>query len=168
MKRWVRHISLPLLLMAVLLSVASCVGVNNLRQMNIRSGKIVNIQLPSFGGRTLTATVMLDLENPAGYVKASDISGVIRSKSQNQTLGTFTVDDFSIDARCDKEYLFRVYLTPDSGLSIFSIMALMNNFSPDDYVFDIDLRLSGSPSSKGSRFQLKNKPVGVLLKNIRR
>lgn len=165
MKRWMRHISLPLLLMAALLSVASCVGVNNLRKMNIRSGKIVNIQLPSFGDRTLAVSVLLDIENPAGYVRMSDISGVIRSK--DLTLGTFTADDFSIDAYCDKEYLFRMNLTPDSSLSFFRVLALLKDFSADDYVFDIDLRLSGNPSAKGARYQLKNQPVSILIKNIR-
>lgn len=165
MKTGMRHIFLPLLLVAAVLSVASCVGVNNLRQMNIRSGKVVNVQWPPLGSRTLAVTLQLDLENPAGFVRMSDISGVIRSK--DLVLGTFTADDFSIDAHCDREYLFHLNLTPDSGLSFFRLMSLLQDFSVDDYVFDIDLRLSGSPSSKGTRYQLKNQPVGVLIKNIR-
>ena len=164
MKKGLRHISLPLLLLAVLLSVASCVGVNNLRKMNLRSGKIVNVQLPSFGERTLAVSVLLEIENPAGYVRMSDISGVIRSK--DLTLGTFSADDFSIDAHCDKEYLFLMKLTPDEGMSFFKVLALLKDFSPDDYVFDIDLRLSGSPSAKGGRYQLKDQPVRALLKNF--
>ena len=165
MERGLRHIFLPLLLVAALFSAASCVGVNNLRQMNLRSGKIVNVQFPPIGSRTLTVSVLLDIENPAGYVRMSDISGVIRSK--DLVLGTFTADDFSIDAHCDKEYLFLMNLTPDNGLSFFKVMTLLKEFSPDDYVFDIDLRLSGSPSAKGARYQLKDQPVRALLKNIR-
>lgn len=165
MARRIRPIFLPLLLIAALLSAASCVSVNNLRQMNLRSGKIVDVRLPSFGERTIAVSVLLDIENPAGYVRMSDISGVVRSK--DLVLGTFTADDFSIDARCDKEYLFLLNLTPDDGLSFFKVLALLKDFSPDDYVFDIDLRLSGNPSVKGARYQLKNQPVRTLLTNIR-
>ena len=165
MSRLTRHIFPVLLLIAALLSLASCVGVNNLRKMTLRSGKIVNIQLPSFGARTIAVSVLLDIENPAGYVRMSDISGVIRSK--DRTLGTFTADDFSIDAHSDQEYLFLMNLTPDSSMSFFQVLALLKDFSVDDYVFDIDLRLSGSPSAKGARYQLKDQPVRALLKNIR-
>ena len=58
-------------------------------------------------------------------------------------------------------------LTPDEGLSFFKVLALLKDFSPDDYVFGIDLRLSGVPSAKGARYQLKDQPVRSLLKNIR-
>ena len=165
MKKGLRHIFPVLLLLAALLSAASCVGINNLRKMNLRSGKIANVQFPPIGSRTLAVSVLLDIENPAGFVRMSDISGVIRSK--DLVLGTFTADDFSIDAHCDKEYLFLMNLTPDEGLSFFKVLALLKDFSPDDYVFDIDLRLSGVPSAKGARYQLKDQPVRSLLKNIR-
>ena len=163
MKKGLRHIFPVLLLLAALLSAASCVGVNNLRKMNLRSGKIVNVQFPPIGSRALAVSVLLDIENPAGFVRMSDISGVIRSK--DLVLGTFTADDFSIDAHCDKEYLFQMNLTPDEGM-FFKALALAQDFSPDDYVFDIDLRLSGSPSAKGARYQLKDQPLCALLKNI--
>ena len=165
MKKGLRYIFPVLLLLAALMSAASCVGVNNLRKMNLRSGKIANVQFPPIGSRTLAVSVLLDIENPAGFVRMSDISGVIRSK--DLVLGTFTADDFSIDAHCDKEYLFLMNLTPDEGLSFFKVLALLKDFSPDDYVFDIDLRLSGVPSAKGARYQLKDQPVRALLKNIR-
>ena len=164
MKKGLRHIFPVLLLIAALLSLASCVGVDNLRKMNLRSGKIVNVQFPPIGSRTLAVTVQLDIENPAGYVRMSDISGVIRSK--DLVLGRFTADDFAIDARCDQEYLFLMYLTPDEGMSLLKVLALLKDFSPDDYVFDIDLRLSGNPSAKGPRYQLKDQPLCALLKNI--
>ena len=165
MKKGLRHIFPVLLLLAALMSAASCVGVNNLRKMNLRSGKIANVQFPPIGSRTLTVSVLLDIENPAGFVRMSEISGVIRSK--DLVLGTFTADDFSIDAHCDKEYLFLMNLTPDEGLSFFKVLASLKDFSPDDYVFDIDLRLSGVPTAKGARYQLKDQPVRALLKNIR-
>ena len=164
MKKGLRHIFPLLLLFAALLSVASCVGINNLRQMNLRSGKIVNVQFPPIGSRALAVTVQLEIENPAGYVRMSDISGVVRSK--DLVLGTFTADDFAIDAHCDKEYLFLMNLTPDDGMSFLKVLALLKDFSPDDYVFDIDLRPSGSPSAKGGRYQLKDQPVRALLKNF--
>lgn len=165
MKKGIRHIFPVLLLLAVLLPLGSCVGVSNLRKMNLRSGKIVNVQFPPLGSRTLAVSVLLDIENPAGYVRMSDISGVIRSK--DLVLGRFTADDFSIDAHSDKEYIFRLFLTPDEGMSYFKLRVLLKDFSPDDYVFDIDLRLSASPSARGTRFQLKDQPVTALIKNIR-
>lgn len=149
--------------MLVVLSAVSCTGPHNLRKMNVRSGRITGIRLPSAAQPALTLSVLMEVDNPAGYVRLSDISGVLHSKTL--TLGTFIADDFSIEPRVSKEYAVTLYLTPDSALSFFSLMGLLRDFDPEDYAFDLDVRLSGSPHAKGARYRVKDQPVRLLLGN---
>ena len=153
------------LMALALLAAASCAGPDNLRKMNVHSGRVTGIRLPSAGQPAITLSVQAEVDNPAGYVKLSDISGVLHSGKL--TLGTFTADDFSIEPRMSKEYAVKLYLTPDSGLSFFTLMGLLRDFDPDDYVFDLDLRLSGSPNAKGPRYKLKDLPASLLLGHSR-
>lgn len=160
MKKWISHIVLPVALLAALLAAASCVGLDSVRKMRVVSHRITGVRMPEPGSRTLGVTLLMQVENPAGYVRMSDIAGEIRS--DKLTLGTFAVDDLSVEARCTKDYAVALWLTPAADVSLFRLMALLKDFRPEDYVFDVSVNLSAVPQSKGGRYVIKNQPIKAL------
>ena len=160
MEKRISQLFLPVVLLAALLAAASCVGLDSVRKMRVVSHRLTGVRMPDLGSRTLGVTLQLQVENPAGYVRMSDIAGEIRS--EKLTLGTFTADDLSIEPRCTKDYAVALRLTPSAEVSLFRLMGIMTNFRPEDYVFDVGLNLSADPRSKGGRYRLKNQPIKAL------
>ena len=160
MKKGFSHIILPVALLAALFAAVSCVGLDSLRKMRVVSRQVTGLRMPAPGSRALGVTLQVQVENPAGYVRMSDIAGEIRSETL--ALGTFTADDLSIEARSTKDYAVTLWLTPAADVSVFRLMALMRDFRPEDYVFDVSVNLSATPQAKGARYTLKNQPIKAL------
>ena len=161
-KKMKRTIGRCFFLLALSLALSSCVGLNTLRQLQVGTPRVSGVRLPSFGSRELGVNLLVKVENPAAYVKISDISGVVRS---GQTVvGSFTAADLALDARSGKDYPVDIRLVPDSGLSVLTLLSLVKSFNPSDYVCDLSFRLSANPNAKGPSVTLKDQPLSKFFK----
>lgn len=144
-----------------LLLTASCVGLDTAKKLKVSSCKLARVQMPSFESRSVTVTLLAKIDNPATYLRLSEISGEIHTK--DTPLAYFAFKDISIEGKTNKEYALELTLTPAPDISIMRLLDLVRTRSFKDCVFDIDFRMSSHPSAKGVRYQLKNQAVEKLL-----
>ncbi|MBQ1209294.1 MAG: hypothetical protein II276_03470 [Bacteroidales bacterium] len=155
-----------LILLAALITlslVSSCVGLNTVKNLKVESCRLAGVQMPSFSSRTLNATLLLGVDNPGAYLRLNDISGVIYARETSEHLMSFTLGDFAIDKKARKEYPVQIALTPSPEMSFMKIISLLKNHSFGDCVFDIQFRMSGSPTAKGAKYSFKNQALDKLL-----
>lgn len=143
-----------------LLLTASCVGLDTAKKLKVSSCKVARVQMPSFESNSIAVTLLANIENPASYLRLSEISGEIHTK--DAPLAYFAFDDISIEGKTSKEYALKLTLTPAPDMSVLRIFSLMKAGSFKDSVFDINFRMSSHSSAKGVKYQLKNQAVEKL------
>ena len=157
MKLKINHIASRLIIAIIAFAMlASCSGVKKLQQMEVKSYKIESIVPHGF--RSIDGTIAITVNNPGSRISMTECSGTVYDG--DKALVDFTIEDFTINGKCEGKYPITVNAELGRGISLFSLKSLISsNF--DNYTVDIH----GKAKIKGlgtKKVDLKNVPARAL------
>ena len=123
------------LLIVLMLGLSGCAKYRQIRPV---SAGIESV-MPS-GLRSVVLMVAVEIDNPAGQLTLSDVSGVI-SRS-GKVFGRVAVDPFIIKARELGKYHLRTVVTLDEGVSLLEMMTLLKGNVIEECVVDLYAKVS--------------------------
>lgn len=123
------------LLVVMMLGLSGCAKYKQIRPV---SAGIENV-MPS-GLRSVVLMVAVEIDNPAGQLTLSDLSGVI-SRS-GKVFGRVAIDPFMIKARALEKYHLRAVVTLDEGVSLLEMMTLLKGNVVEECVVDLYAKVS--------------------------
>lgn len=123
------------LLVVMMLGLSGCAKYKQIRPV---SAGIENV-MPS-GLRSVVLMVAVEIDNPAGQLTLSDLSGVI-SRS-GKVFGRVAIDPFMIKARALEKYHLRAVVTLDEGVSLLEMMTLLKGNVIEECVVDLYAKVS--------------------------
>ena len=123
------------LLIVLMLGLSGCAKYRQIRPV---SAGIESV-MPS-GHRSVVLMVAVEIDNPAGQLTLSDVSGVI-SRS-GKVFGRVAVDPFIIKARELGKYHLRTVVTLDEGVSLLEMMTLLKGNVIEECVVDLYAKVS--------------------------
>lgn len=143
-------------IICILLSVAGCADIRNLRVVGWHPTSI-----SPKGLSALDASFRLDISNPGQDMDLSEISAMIRQSGRD--IASITADTVRIagggthpsDVRCTVRIL--------DGLSLFDIKNLLGSSDFSTYYVDISARV-GSGNGKGHMMKVNGIPLTQLIK----
>ncbi len=148
------------LVCALMASFASCVNPSKIR---VLSKKIVSVS--PVGLKSVKGVASVQVENGSAEFTVTDCNGTIYRNGKS--LGTFTVDEVTIAAKCTETYQVTGYLTLASGTSILEVVALAGSFNISEFTVDISAKLKpkGAPSKTISFENVPVTELNTFLKN---
>ena len=123
------------LLVVMMLGLSGCAKYKQIRPV---SAGIENV-MPS-GLRSVVLMVAVEIDNPAGQLTLSDLSGVI-SRS-GKVFGRVAVDPFILEARSLEKYSLNAVLTLDGGVSLLDLMSLLKSNVIEEFTIDFQVKAS--------------------------
>jgi len=132
-------------------------------------GKVDDIGITSFdivsftpaGLRGVNGVVEIGVHNPAFGFKVMDIAGTIYHNGKE--MADFVADDFEVDKKSDSSYKIPGSVTLCTGVSLLTVLGLVNDLDPDDYSIDISARVKAKGVSKD--ISRTGVPLSELIKN---
>ncbi len=149
---------------ALVLAVAmtTLCGCSKFKQIRPVSAELESV-VPS-GLRSVAATVAVEIDNPAGQVRLSEIEGVI--SHSGKVFGRVAVDPFILEARSLETYSLHAVLTLDGNVNLLDVMSLLKGNIIEECTVD----LSAKASLKGGaskRLAVENLPLKELYELVR-
>ena len=108
-------------------------GCRDISGIKVTSCKMTSIS-PS-GLRSLDGVVTVGIHNPTTGFQVTQTSGKVYHKGNE--LVDFTVDDFEVNAKSDKEYDISGHASLASGASLLTVLALARDLKTEEYTVDI-------------------------------
>ena len=118
------------LLVVMMLALSGCAKYKQIRPV---SAGIENV-MPS-GLRSVVLMVAVEIDNPAGQLTLSDISGVI-SRS-GKVFGKVAVDPFILEARSLKTYHLHAVINLGDDVNLLDLMSLLKTNVLEEFTADL-------------------------------
>lgn len=130
--------------MAAVMAMIVMAGCGKIEEISITSFDIVSFT-PA-GLRGVNGVVAIGVHNPTFGFKVMDIAGTIYHNGKE--MADFTADDFEVNRKSDDTYKIPGSVTLSTGVSLFTVLGLVNDLDPSDYSMDITARVKAKGVSK--------------------
>lgn len=130
------------------------------RDIAVTNAKVLSISPQGF--TAFTASLELDVHNPAGSFVLADIYAHVRVKDMDMLV--LTADRIDVKGHCDDSYILDMRGNPAEGVSIFKILQL---FDSKLDINDVTVSFSASVSKSGKRgkiIETAYMPLATLLR----
>lgn len=147
-------------LLAVALIIVLCQGCTRLRDIRVVSCGVESVSIQ--GMRGLSAVLGVGVDNPAGTMTLSEISG--RAYIQDRLLGEFSSDDVEIAGRTVSECRIPVTFTLDRDISLLGLLPLVRSLDTGSVTVDISMKVK-MKGGVSKRFRFERLPVSHILRD---
>lgn len=152
-----RKIEIFVLALALLLA-GGCNTVERIKNIRVTSATLASLTPTGF--RSLEATFLVGIDNPAMQVTAEDISGILYYKGKEYV--DFVVDPVTLLARTTSVYEIHGAATLRPDVSLIQVLSLAKNYDLADFTADLNVTVK-LRSGVGKAVSLKNLNLQELL-----
>ncbi len=131
-----RIISIVVIALFAVMSLTSCKGVKNLRNVDITSASITDITPNGLRGILLDCAVGID--NPGIQISLSEISCDL--KHSGKILGKVAIDPFTMKARTEEIYQLKADAQLGKDMTVLELGKFLNKDFVDQITVDIHAR----------------------------
>ena len=148
-------------LLAMVAMTALC-GCSKYKQIRPVSAELESI-VPG-GFRSVSATLAVEIDNPAGQVRLSEIEGIV-SRS-GKVFGRVAVDPFILEARSLEKYRLNAVLSLDGDVTLIDVMSLLKGKAVEEITVDLHAKVS-LKGGASKRVALEDLPLKELYELVR-
>lgn len=144
-------------LFALLMTVFVLSSCSNYRKISINDYSIESLSPRGF--RAVDAVIGVEVDNPAGAVTISEITGVV--KHNGESLASFTSDDLHLDKKTVQKYSLSCSGVLDQSITFMELLKIPS-WNADDVTIDIEAKIRiGKGMAK--RFKLHDVPLSEIM-----
>lgn len=155
-----RGIRYALLVLAV--AMTCLCGCSKFKQIRPVSATVESI-VPT-GLRSVSAVLVVEIDNPAAQLTLSEIEGVIFHSGK--VFGRVTLDPFILKARSLETYSLHAVLTLDKGVSLLDLMSLMKSNVIEECTVNLQVKAS-LKGGASKRMKIEDLPLKELYELVR-